>query len=101
VCSAQVLAPVGSDSFAVNLYDGTNAGGKLLSTGTLTQTIVIDQANTVSVTFNGVVASLSVVLTPSSVTSGTPATVAVSAAGPDGNLWFTECVAGKIGKINP
>jgi len=79
VCSAQVLAPVGSDTFAVKLFDAQNAGGNLLSTGTLTQTIVIDQANTVSVTFNGVVASLSVVLTPSSVTAGTSTTVAVSA----------------------
>src|ERR1035437_3122616 len=79
VCSGQIAAPVGSDTFTVNLYDGTNAGGNLLSTGTLTQTIVIDQANTVSVTFNGVVASLSVVLTPSSVTAGTSTTVAVSA----------------------
>src|ERR1035437_10615071 len=85
VCSAQVLAPVGSDTFTVNLYDGTNAGGNLLSTGTLTQTIAIDQANTVSVTFNGVVVSLSVVLNPSTVTVGTSTTVAVSANAVEGH----------------
>ena len=79
VCSGQIAAPVGSDTFTMKLFDAANAGGNLLSTGTLTQTIVIDQANTVSVTFNGVVASLSVVLTPSTVTVGTSTTVAVSA----------------------
>src|ERR1035437_6569079 len=75
VCSGQIAAPVGSDTFTVNLYDGTNAGGNLLSTGTLTQTIVIDQANTVNVTFNGVVVSLTLSLSPSSVSSGTAPTV--------------------------
>lgn len=78
-CSGSVLAPLGGDTFTVNLYDGSNATGNLLSTGTLTQTIVIDQANSVSVTFNGVVASLSVALSPRSVIVGTPATIAVTA----------------------
>ncbi len=86
-CSGTVDAPVGSDTFAVKLYDGPNGGGHLLSTGTLTQTIVRDAANRVSVTFDGVVASLALGLAPSHVPSGTPAsvTVDVSALDADGN----------------
>ena len=87
VCSGQIAAPVGSDTFTLKLFDAANAGGNLLSTGSLVQSIVIDQANTVSVTFNGVVASLMVAVTPSSVSAGTPATVAVTvnALDADGN----------------
>ncbi len=85
-CSGTVLAPIGSDTFTVNLYDGTNGTGNLLSTGSLTQTIGY-QNNTVSVTFNGVVASLVVSLSPTSVTVGTSATVGltVNALDSDGN----------------
>jgi sugar lactone lactonase YvrE len=57
-CSGTVSAPVGSDTFVVNLYSGTNGSGSLLSTGTATQTIVAGQANSVSLTFDGVVASI-------------------------------------------
>jgi len=86
VCSATIAAPVGSDTFTVKLYDAQNGGGNLLSTGMLTQTIVAGQANTVSVTFNGVVASLAVavaVVTPGSAGS---ATVTVNALDADGNI---------------
>ena len=78
VCSGQIAAPVGSDTFTMNLFDAPNGAGNLLSTGTLTQTIVIDQANTVNVTFNGVVKSLAVVLNPSSVGSGAGSAIAVT-----------------------
>jgi hypothetical protein len=86
-CSGSVLAPVGSDTFAVNLYDGTNASGNLLSTGTLTQTIGY-QNNTVSVTFNGVVNSLALAVSPNLINQGSPATIAVTvnALDPDGNV---------------
>ncbi|MBV9408925.1 MAG: hypothetical protein JO164_08865, partial [Candidatus Eremiobacteraeota bacterium] len=78
VCSATVSAPVGSDTFAVNLYSAQNAGGSLLSTGTLTQSIIADQANSVNVTFNGVVASLSLALSAAQLSVGTPAAVTVT-----------------------
>ncbi len=86
-CSGTVNAPVGSDTFAVKLYDGANGTGHLLSMGTVTQTIVLDAANRVNVTFDGVVASLALGLAPSHVPSGTPAsvTVDVSARDADGN----------------
>ena len=85
-CSGTVSAPVGSETFAVNLYDAANGSGNLLSTGTVTQTIVANTANSVNLTFNGVVASLSIALSES-VTSGTAATVgvAVDALDADGN----------------
>ena len=78
VCSATVSAPVGGDTFTVNLFSAQNAGGSLLSTGTVTQSIVADQANSVNVTFNGVVASLSLALSASQLTVGTPALVMVT-----------------------
>jgi len=61
-CSGTVNAPVGSDTFSVELYDATNGSGNVLSTGTLTQTIVANTANSVNVTFNGVVNSLAVAI---------------------------------------
>jgi len=86
-CSGTVSAPAGSDTFLVKLYDGANGTGNLLSTGSVTQTIALDAANHVSVTFDGVVASLGLGLAPARVPSGTPAsvTVAVSARDADGN----------------
>ena len=88
VCSGTVSAPVGSDTFAVNLYDATNGAGNLLSTGTLTQTIVANQANAVNVTFNGVVASLALSLASPTVTPGTAGSVGVTvnALDADGNV---------------
>jgi CubicO group peptidase (beta-lactamase class C family) len=91
-CSGTIAAPVGVDTFSVNLYDAQNAGGNLLSTGTVTQTIAAYQGNTVFITFNGVVASLSISLNPTSVTVGTPDTgtnaisVTVNAIDADGNI---------------
>jgi hypothetical protein len=83
-CSGTVQAAVGSDTFAVNLYDAANGGGNLLSTGSATQTIVANTANSVNVTFNGVVASLT--LTAPQVTPGTAgtATIAFAALDADG-----------------
>ncbi|HTU69106.1 MAG TPA: hypothetical protein VMF11_02205 [Candidatus Baltobacteraceae bacterium] len=85
-CSGTVSAPVGSDTFAVNLYDATNGSGSLLSTGTLTQTIVANTANSVNVTFNGVVNSLAVAIA-NVVSPGTAGSVGVTvnALDADGN----------------
>jgi len=85
-CSGSVSAPVGSDTFSVNLYDATNGSGSLLSTGTLTQTIVANQANSVNVTFNGVVNSLAVAIA-NVVSPGTAGSVGVTvnALDADGN----------------
>ena len=83
VCTGQIAAPVGSDTFTANLYDAQNGAGNLLSTGTITQTITADTANTVSMTFNGVVASLSVALSPSIIVAGSAATITVTVSALD------------------
>ncbi len=85
VCSGTIAAPVGNDTFAVKLYSGQNAAGNLLSTGSLAQTIVANQANSVNVTFNGVVASLAVSIP--TITPGTQgsAVVTVNAIDASGN----------------
>ncbi|HZO93474.1 MAG TPA: hypothetical protein VFB22_06855 [Candidatus Baltobacteraceae bacterium] len=82
-CTGQLAAPVGSDTFAVKLFDAANGAGSLLSTGTLTQTIVLDAANVVKVTFDGVVRALALSLAPSAVTFGKASTVNVLAAALD------------------
>ncbi len=86
-CSGTINAPVGSDTFSANLYDAQNASGNLLSTGSLTQTIVANQANTVNATFNGVVKSIAVSLATTHVTPGTAGSVGVTlkALDADGN----------------
>ncbi|HEX3466552.1 MAG TPA: hypothetical protein VHT05_00460 [Candidatus Elarobacter sp.] len=67
----------------MSLFDQPNGAGNVLSTGNATQQIVVDQANTVTLTFDGVVASIALSLKPSSVPSGTPAKVAVTVAALD------------------
>lgn len=54
-CSGQMAVPVGANTFTFGLYD---LFGHLLSTGSDATTIVSGQLNTVSVTFNPVVASI-------------------------------------------
>ena len=53
-CNGTVDAPVATDTFAVGLYDDWNARGNLLSAGSTTQSIVLEQANSVNITFDGV-----------------------------------------------
>lgn len=57
---ASVQAPLGDDTFTVRLLD---ASGHTLSGGTVQQTILPGQTNTVHITFDGVVAALRVALT--------------------------------------
>ncbi|MHB8463054.1 MAG: hypothetical protein ACYDA1_10430, partial [Vulcanimicrobiaceae bacterium] len=56
-CSGSVIAPFGIDTFAVTLEDGS---GKALSVGSTTATILNNQANTVNLTFDPVLYSLSI-----------------------------------------
>jgi hypothetical protein len=61
-CSTTVLAPIGSDTFTVNLYDGSNGNGNLLSSGSTTATITEGVANSVNMTFNPVISYLQLLL---------------------------------------
>ncbi len=62
-CKVTVTAPPGNDTFTVTTYDGPNATGNVLSTGTTTQ-MVSGNGFSVSVATSGQVASIQLVLTP-------------------------------------
>ena len=85
-CTIQIEAPDGSDTFAINLYDGANGTGNVLSETMSTQTVT-DDTTEIDFTLDAVVSQL--VLTPSSVTipagSATNIPITVSALDADGN----------------
>lgn len=85
-CQATLSVFPGSNTFAVNLYDGTNGSGNLLSSGSMTQTIVAG-SNTVNLTFNGVVYAVAVVANPPSLVNGTSGstTLTIDGLDADGN----------------
>jgi hypothetical protein len=76
-----ILAPVGSDTFTVKAYDRTNAGGNLLGDAVAVPfTVVLDAANTLSVTLNGNLAEIACAPLPPFVT-GTTSLTMVGGAG--------------------
>jgi hypothetical protein len=77
-CSVTVSAPVGADTFTETTYQSTNGTGAVLSQNTTSAKIVAGQANTVNLTLDGVVASISLSLNPASPPTGTPATIALT-----------------------
>lgn len=84
-CTITVQANVGSDSFAVKTYDQTNAGGNLLSSGTVSGTVVAGQANTFPLVLGGTVASLSLIAANAYPQVGTSTTISPAAKDADGN----------------
>ncbi|HEY0396588.1 MAG TPA: hypothetical protein VGD01_19075 [Candidatus Elarobacter sp.] len=70
-----VNAPVGADTFTVALLDSSN---RVLSRGTTTQNIVLNGTNSITITFDGVVAALRVSLSNPSPPAGTAARIAVT-----------------------
>jgi hypothetical protein len=60
VCTIVVPAPVGTDTFAVTLYSGIGETGSILSSATMLGTVADNAANTIPITLNGVVASITV-----------------------------------------
>ena len=85
-CSFSVSALVGTDTFAVALYDAaqtsatpTTLAGNVLSLGTSAPTAVVENAaNVVPITLNGVVASLELTVSPALVEPGTNTPVTLS-----------------------
>lgn len=63
VCTVSVAAPIGSDTFGVSLYSGTNATGSVLSKATMTGTVTASTANTIPIVLNGVVANVQISVT--------------------------------------
>jgi hypothetical protein len=79
VCQTTLLVAPGSNTFSVNLLDGQNGTGSVLSTGTATQTIVAGSANSVNVTFNGIPATVALGAPSATFASGTPSTATFAA----------------------
>src|SRR5262249_58494553 len=84
-----VQAPSGTVRFTLTLYDGLNATGNILSTGSATQT-VSGGGFSVSVTTLGRIAKIALAIAPAGVTFyvGIPATATLtaSASDSDGNV---------------
>ena len=57
-CTVPVMAPAGSDTFAITTYDGASGSGTVLGGGTGSTTVINGQAFTVTIAVNPVVASL-------------------------------------------
>ena len=72
-CIVAMTALAGTDTFTITAYDQPNAQGNVLSIGTAVVTIV-PGTNTVNVTLNGVVTSISLTLTVALLATGTPTT---------------------------
>jgi hypothetical protein len=70
-CTVEVAAPLGSDTFAVTLYD---ASLNVLASGTTTATVTANVVNTISLTFDGVVSSFAMSLSAPTITVGAAAT---------------------------
>ena len=84
-CSFNFVAPLGSDTFTISAYD---ASAVLLGTGTTIATILPNGVNTIAVTFDGIAASLSVILSPNTLQLGLASTTTLSvlAADADGYI---------------
>jgi len=84
-CDMTLSVAPGNVTFTVNLYDGPNGTGDLLSTGSTTATITQGNTNSLNLSLGGVIASLAISLGTSSVVSGsamtTPVTVVARDAG--------------------
>lgn len=57
-------SPAGSDTFVLTTYDGANATGNALNTGTGTYTLVEGQNNSETITLNGIPASIAMTGVP-------------------------------------
>ena len=79
-CSGTVQAPIGTDTFTVSLLDQSS---NVLSKGQTSATIAAGQANTVNVTFDGVVNSLSISLPVNALTTGVSSSVGVVVSAKD------------------
>jgi len=71
-------APVGTDTFNVTLYDGPNATGNKLGTGSATQAVVAGSPFSVAIVAAGIASSLGLSAARTSFTPGTAATTALT-----------------------
>ena len=83
VCTATAQGSPGRDVFAVTTYDATNATGAVLSVGTVQAKIAggggnVPISNTLSLTLDGVIATLAVSIVPGGGKRGDPVKAAVT-----------------------
>lgn len=81
-CSVSVTAPVGSDTFTVVLYSGTNASGSKLATGSVSATVG-SAPTSVDITLDGVVDSVAITLANTSPYAGSATTIPVTVTAKD------------------
>lgn len=82
-CTATISGSPGSDVFSVTTYDGLNATGSVLSAGTASAKIGsggggLPISNALSIDINGLIATLSLSVSPNKVKRGTPIDAAVT-----------------------
>lgn len=82
-CTFNLIAQVGSDSFTLTMFSGTNGTGSTLSSGTVSATVSAIGPNNIPVTLSGVVDSVSVALANSSPATGASATIPVTVTAKD------------------
>ena len=75
VCSANFDAPIGENTMVVQTFASNNGTGPVLSMNSIQIDIIAGQVNPINVILNGVVNSLTLALSPTSVTYGTPSSV--------------------------
>jgi virginiamycin B lyase len=81
-----ISAPAGVDTFTIQTFDEQNGLGNVLSKANISQTVVVDTANVLSATLNGVIASLKISLgTTFKAGTAASAPVNVAALDADGN----------------
>jgi streptogramin lyase len=87
-CTFSVSAPVGTAvPFSVVSYDQQNGAGNALSSGSTTSTIVMDSANTVTLTLQGIVSQVAFTLPkPVPACSPTTAPLGIEGLDADGNV---------------
>lgn len=81
-CTVSVTAPIGSDTFLVTLYSGTNASGSKLASGSVTAAVTSTPAS-VPITLDGVVDSVTISLANTVPYAGTAASIPVTVAAKD------------------
>jgi hypothetical protein len=74
-CTAQANVPAGQQTIVVTTYSATNGGGSVLSTNSVVQTIIAGANNPITLSLNGVVNALALVLSTNTVASGSTASV--------------------------
>jgi len=74
-CTAEANVPAGTEAITVSTYSDPSAGGLLLSTATMTETIVAGANNPLAFTLNAIVNTLIVQYSATSFTYGTPSMI--------------------------